>query len=71
MFKELAVVGVGVIAGDMVFTKFIAKRYDAKGNVVGGFVEVEEGFGMDDIVHAGLIAVSIVLLSRVFKTKAA
>lgn len=64
MFKELAVIGAGVIAGDMLFTNFLAKRYDKDGKVVGGFIEVEPGFGMDDVVHAGVIAVSILVLSR-------
>lgn len=67
MIKELAVVGIGVLAGDWIFTKFLAARYNDQGQKVGGFIDVQPGFGMDDVIHAGVIAVVIVGSSRLLK----
>lgn len=53
--KKLAVVGAGVIAGSM-----------AVGPVLGMLnIDREEGFGMDDVIAALVVAVGVVLVDSV------
>lgn len=46
MGKDALVVFGGALAGNYVYTQLIVPR---------GWVEVEEGFGLDDLLHAGTI----------------
>lgn len=58
--------GIAVLAGGIFLGKFLAERFLLKDPVTGkGFIEVGEGFGMDD---AAVVAtqVALVLVGRKF-----
>jgi hypothetical protein len=59
--KGLLVLGGAILAGKWVAERFILKNP----NTGSGFVEVGEGFGMDDVAVVG-VQVALVLVGRKF-----
>jgi hypothetical protein len=59
--KGLLVLGGGVIVGNMLAEKFLLKTGPDDPT---GFVEVAEGFGMDDVARAAAIVGVVFLLQK-------
>jgi hypothetical protein len=57
---HIAKIAAGVIAGNFVFERFILKN-PIDGS---GFVEVKEGFGMDDVIRAATVAAVVVAVDK-------
>lgn len=56
--------GLAVLAGAILAGKWVAERFILKNPTNGsGFVEVGEGFGMDDVATVG-VQVALVLVGR-------
>ena len=60
----IAKTAAGVIAGNFVFERFILKN-PIDGS---GFVEVKEGFGMDDIIRAATVAAVVIAMDKFIPT---
>lgn len=57
--KKILVLGAGFLAGRYVWTEFIVKKNGK------GFVQVDKSsVGMDDVLEAGTIAISQILLAK-------
>ncbi len=57
---HLAKIAGGIVVGNFVFERFILKN-PVDGS---GFVEVKEGFGMDDIIRAATVAAVVVAVEK-------
>jgi len=60
----IAKTAAGVIAGNFVFERSILKN-PIDGS---GFVEVKEGFGMDDIIRAATVAAVVIAMDKFIPT---
>lgn len=58
--KNLLILGAGALVGNFVFESFVARDGDG-----GGFIDMEAGFGVDDIVRALVTGAGIVATKRV------
>ena len=62
-FRKVAMLTVGILAGNFVFDQWIL-RSNANPN---GFVEFKEGFGLDDVTRAAVVAPTAIVVSRLVK----
>jgi len=57
--KNLLILGAGAMVGNYVFERFIARADDGS-----GFIDMEAGFGLDDVIRALTVGAGIIVTKR-------
>jgi len=61
--RKIAMLTAGILAGNWVVDQWII-RSEANPN---GFVDFSPGFGLDDVVRAGVVATTAIFVTRLVK----
>ena len=62
-FRKIAMLTLGILAGNWVVDQWVI-RSEANPN---GFVDFSPGFGTDDVVRAGVVATTAIVVTRFVK----
>ena len=54
-FQKIALLTVGVLAGNWIVDQWVIKRVDAAGKET-GFIQMEDEFGQDDVIRAAIVS---------------
>jgi len=54
-FQKIALLTVGVLAGNWIVDQWVIKQVDASGRET-GWVVMEDGFGQDDVIRAAVVS---------------
>lgn len=65
-FQKIALLTVGILAGNWIVDQFVIKKVDASGRE-SGWVEVAEGFGQDDVVRSLVVATVAIFTGQLIR----
>ena len=65
-FQKIALLTVGVLAGNWIVDRWVIKQTDEAGKET-GWVVMEEGLGQDDIIRAAVVSTVAILTGQLVR----
>ncbi len=65
-FQKIALLTVGVLAGNWIVDQWVIKRHDEAGKET-GWVVVEPGFGQDDVIRAAVVSTVAIVTGQLVR----